>query len=99
MADTQPAGQESAPPKPYAYGPGLLMIFGLALVVIAGWCGRDFFFPPDDWVKEGRSGAVWMNGIGMVAGVIGAAYCFVLAVIRSKKAKGDGAGAGPPPAA
>lgn len=106
MADTQPEGQESAPPKPYAYGPGLLMVFGLGLLLLAAYCGSDLYYKayapsdsgkPLEWADSPVT--ILMNWGAMVASVGGAVYCFVLAVIRSKKASGGDAGAGSPPAA
>jgi hypothetical protein len=91
MGDNQTVGappaapdQGPAQPERKPYGPGPLMVFGLALLAVGAWCGKDFFFPPEAWVKEQRSGWVWMNGAAMVAAVIAAVYSFVLAYIRAK---------------
>ena len=83
MADpTETPGQTApAAEKPQPNGPGLMLLFGLAAIGVACWCGKDFFFPPKDW----GSSSVWFNGLCMVAGVAVGIYCFVMAVRRSHK--------------
>jgi hypothetical protein len=80
--------QETTTPKATKepYGPGLMALFGLALLVVAAFCGRDYFWPSKEW--EEAPWKVWFNGGAMAAGVAGAIYCFVAAVVRSKKKGG-----------
>jgi len=96
MSTNPTAGNESAPPTPPRYGPGLLMIFGLALVAVAAWCAWDLS-AKEDWVKEGRTGTIMFNWAAMVAGVVGAIYCFILAAIRAAR-KSSAAAQGTSPA-
>jgi hypothetical protein len=84
---------KTQPAKPM-YGPGVLMVIGLGLLVIAAWCGHDYFNPKEEWVKGGHTGTIYMQFAGMVAFGAAAIYSFVLAAVRSKKPA-----AGPPPEA
>jgi hypothetical protein len=85
MADNPETPKPAARPAVQPYGPGLMIIFGLGSLALAYWFGRDFFFPPEMWVKEGRTVTIWINGAVMVGGVIGAIYCFIVAAVRSRK--------------
>jgi len=89
MAENEPA------PKREPYGPGLLMIFGLFLLAIAGWCARDFL-GLSDRSREAWDHHEWFyllfNGTGFIGGIGSALYAFILAAIRSKR------GIGVPPA-
>ncbi len=88
MADSEtPVKQDEALPPPEPAGPGLLMVGGVALLIVAVWCGKDFFFPSDEWVKKDATWKIWGNGGGMLIAVLGSLYCFVQAVIRSRKSK------------
>jgi len=71
------------------YGPGMLMIYGLALLALAAYCAYDLFGgPADEWRAEGKEWYVTLNWIVMVLAVLGAIYAWVLAAIRSKKGVG-----------
>jgi hypothetical protein len=97
MAENPPptTGEQQPPRQPY--GPGVLMMFGLACLGVAVWCGMDFFYPKEDWVKGGQTGTIWMNGIGMTLFAVVAIYCFVLAAIRARSASPDASRAPPSP--
>ena len=79
MAKNQPATKQP-------YGPGLLMIFGLALLALALWCAYDLFVRQDTAEKS----TTWyiFNYGGLVLGGLGAVYTWILAAIRSKKGIG-----------
>jgi len=85
MAANQPATKQS-------YGPGMLLLFGLILVGITAWCGRDFLRFSEQgqtaW-KERDLTYLIFNGVGLFMGGILAVVCFVLAAIRSKKGIGS----------
>jgi hypothetical protein len=98
MADSKQAPEPAARAAPQPYGPGLMLIFGVGLLALAYWFGRDFFDPPEAWVKEGRNVTIWINGGVMVAGVGGAIYCFIMAARRSKKAAEGASGGSTAPA-
>ena len=68
------------------YGPGMLMIFGLALLALALWCAYDLFVRQDTAEKS----TTWytFNYGGLVLGGLGAVYAWILAAIRSKKGIG-----------
>lgn len=84
MAD-QPRGEkQETPSTPQPWGPGPLMIFGLALLVVAGWCGWDLY-SKEEWRKAGDTMTILFNWGGVIAGIGGAIYTFVLAAKRSKK--------------
>ena len=91
MAENEPKKVPAGPPPRKPYGPGVLMIFGLALLAIAAWCAKDSFWPPESWIKEQRTGTIWFNKIALIPSLLGAIYAFVLAAIRSRKGAG-GAG-------
>ncbi|MBE3100256.1 MAG: hypothetical protein IMZ44_24305 [Planctomycetes bacterium] len=88
--NTQPPSPPSQqePPKPQPYGPGLLMIFGLGLTVLAAYCFLDLFVRgmPEEWRKAGNDWYIPMNWVVMIASAAGAAYAFVVAALRSRKA-------------
>jgi len=85
-----PSRQE--PPKPQPYGPGLLMVFGFALLGLAAWAAGDLFFKaytaaaedkPAQWAAQ-----PWLIAFNwglLAAGIGGAIYSFILAVRRSRK--------------
>ncbi len=87
--------EKQAAPKCEPRGPGILMIFGLFLLGIAGWCARDFLGLSDQ-SRQAWEHRDWFyllfNGTGFVGGIGFAIYTFVLAAIRSKR------GIGTPPA-
>ena len=84
MEKTPMTGKEAVPTKKTRYGPGLLMVFGLALLVVAAWCGYDLS-TREEWVKEGRTGAILFNWGGMIVAAAAAVYAFILAAVRAKK--------------
>jgi len=91
----EPAGP-AAPAAKQPYGPGLMMLFGLGLLIVGVFCGWDTFFPPKGWAQENWK--VWFNAACMVGGAIGAIYCFAMAVVRSRKAAPPADGTRPPEA-
>jgi hypothetical protein len=92
MADATESPKPAAPEKPQPNGPGLMLVFGLIALLVAVWCGKDFFFPPEKM----SSGTVWFNGIGMALGVGVGIYCFVMAGVRSRKPAAAATGQKPP---
>ena len=92
--NTQPPSPPSQqePPKPQPYGPGLLMVFGFALLVLAAWAARDLYFKAYTAAAEDKP-AVWadqpitiaLNWALLVVAIGGAIYSFILAVRRSRK--------------
>ena len=87
MAETDSKTPDTPPPAAKPYGPGPLMVFGLACAAVAVYCGWDASHPKADWGE----GTIWMNWAGAVFFGIGAVYCFVLATKRSKQPKADSA--------
>jgi len=85
MAGNEPQDTPRTPTKKEPYGPGVLLIFGLALLLVAGWCLLDLTTRAE-WHEEGRTGTIVMNWIGLIAGAAAAIYCFALAAVRSRKA-------------
>jgi hypothetical protein len=86
MAETDaPAKEESRPREPF--GPGPLMVFGLVMLLIALWCGKDFFYPSERWLKEESTGKIYLNGAGMIGSALAAVYLFLLAYKRNQKAR------------
>jgi len=99
MTQSPEAPKSDAPPAKQPYGPGLMMIFGVCLVAVGVYCGHDAFFR-DDWVKTEQTWKMWFNGACMAAAIIGAIYCFAMALVRSRKAAeraAAGEGAANPP--
>ena len=90
--ETNTGGQGRPPKQPY--GPGLLMVFGLALLGMALWCTYDLFI-----AQKGEGDATFQafNYGGMIAGGVAGAYCLILAAIRSKKGMPDAAAPAEPP--
>jgi hypothetical protein len=87
MADAQtPEKKEEAAIPREPAGPGLMIVAGLALLIVAIWCGKDFFFPAEDWIKEGKTFNIWFNGGGMTFSVLLSAYCFFQAIMRNRRA-------------
>jgi len=84
-------GGEGRPPK-QPYGPGLLMVFGLALLGLALWCTYDLFIAQKG---EGDAAFQAFNYGGMIAGGVAGAYCLILAAVRSKKGMPDAAAPAP----
>ena len=84
MAAKQPATKQP-------YGPGMLMVFGLFLLAIAGWCARDFL-GFSERSQEAWKNSEWtfllFNGFGFVGGIGLAIYAWILAAIRAKKGIG-----------
>jgi hypothetical protein len=64
------------------------MIFGVALTAMAAYCFLDLFVRgmPEEWRKEGNDWYIPMNWAVMIASAAGAAYAFVVAALRSRKA-------------
>ena len=83
-AETPPKAEPKPPREPFS--PGVLMVMGLVLVVVAAWCGHDAF-SKEEWRKEGADYKIWLNGGMMVAAVGAAVYAFVVAALRYKKTK------------
>jgi len=82
-----PTQNPSPQPKREPYGPGLLILFGVGLLLLAGYCTIDAS------TQQGRETSfIVMNWVGAVASGLAAVYCFALAVVRSRKAKAPGAG-------
>lgn len=88
--ETNTGGQGRPPKQPY--GPGLLMVFGLALLGLALWCTYDLFI-----AQKGEGDATFQafNYGGMIAGAVAGVYCLILAAIRSKKGMPDAAAPAP----
>jgi len=84
MADNEPVQTQETPPPKQPFSPGVLMVLGLFLLVIAAWCGYDLY-SKEDWVKAEKTGTILMNWVGLVVFAIGALYAFILAAVRSKK--------------
>jgi hypothetical protein len=104
MADTQAGAPEASESAGKLYGPGVLMVFGLACLVVAAWCGSDlyraYFQEASEQAKTWGTTTLLFNWGGVVAFVLGAVYAFVLAGKRWKKAAaepGDEGGANKPP--
>ena len=97
MAANETELNEEKPPEKRPFSPGVLMVLGLFLLVIAAWCGYDVM-TKEDWAKEGKTGTILMNWIGLVPFGIGGIYAFVLAAVRSKRGAAEPpAPASPPP--
>ena len=88
MEETPTTSQKASPTKKAPYGPGVLMVFGLALVAVAVWCGYDLH-AKEEWVKEGRTGTILFNWAGLIIAAIAAVYTFILAAVRAKKPTGE----------
>ena len=89
MAENEPQGQSEKRPAKEPYGAGLLILFGLGLLVIAAFCAKDYFWAGDKW--KGEEWKVWWNGAAMIVAALVAIYCFVLAFIRPRTKAGGGA--------
>jgi len=84
---------EEAAPKREPHGPGLLMIFGLALAALAAYCAYDLFGgSAEEWQSQGKEWYVHLNWAVMILAILGTVYAWVLAAVRSKKGIGT-----PPP--
>jgi len=82
MAANQPATKQP-------YGPGMLMIYGLALLALAAYCAYDLFGgTAEEWRAQGKEWYVTMNWVVMIAAILAAVYAWVLAAIRAKKGVG-----------
>jgi len=90
MAETPIPEAEKKTAKAPPYGPGMLMVFGLALLALALWCFYDLFVggAGKEWAVKGNQGTIMFNYAGMIGGALGAVYAFVLAAVRARK-KGD----------
>lgn len=97
MAETDSPTPDAPQPASKPYGPGVLMVFGLACLVVAAWCGWDlylFYLAADsDQAKNWSSTTLLFNWAGMAGFLIGAIYAFVLAAKRSKPGGADSPGA------
>ena len=99
MAENLPEDRTEDKPAKQPYGPGVLMILGLFMVVIAAWCAYDLA-TQEAWQKEGRTGAIAFNWAGLVIFSVAAVYTFVLAAKRSRgEAEAGGSALPPPPGA
>ena len=85
MTNPSPHQPATGGPKKQPYGPGILMVLGLFMLVIAAWCGYDLA-TKEEWQEEGKTGAIVFNWAGMIVFGLAAVYAFVLAAIRSKGA-------------
>lgn len=83
MAENKPQEPPTPAKAKEPYGPGMMAVFGLVLLVVAAFCGMDYFSPGKELAEAPWK--VWFNGCAMVASACGAVYCFVAAAIRSKK--------------
>jgi heme/copper-type cytochrome/quinol oxidase subunit 2 len=82
MAKNQPASKQP-------YGPGLLMIYGLALLALAAYCAYDLLGgTAEEWRAQGKEWYVTLNWVIMIVAILAAIYAWVLAAIRSKKGVG-----------
>ena len=84
MEETPMTGQEAVLTKKMRYGPGPLMVFGLALLVVAAWCGYDLW-SQEEWYKKDELSKILFNWGGMIVAAAAAVYAFILAAVRSKK--------------
>ena len=91
MAETDSKTPDTPQPAAKPYGPGLLMVFGLACAIFAAWCGWELYTKV--YQQDQGKDALWIafNWAGAVGFAIGAVYCFVLATKRSKQPKADSA--------
>jgi len=94
MTDQPSQEPDTNKPKKRPFGPGLLMVFGFGLLIVAAWCGYDLA-TKEEWQVEGQTGTIIFNWVGMVAFGLVAVYLFVLAAKRSKGGAG-GMPAAPP---
>jgi hypothetical protein len=82
----KPAGATPEEPKSAPWGPGPLMFFGLAFLGLAVYCFYDLFIGEagEKWAKEGAQYTILFNWAGMLVGIGGAGYSFVMALVRSR---------------
>ena len=81
------AANQPAPKQPY--GPGMLMIYGLASLALAAYCAYDLFGgPAEEWRAEGKEWYVTLNWAVMILAILAAVYAWILAAIRAKKGIG-----------
>jgi len=76
-------GKEAIPTKKMRYGPGPLMVFGLALLAVAAWCGYDLW--SQEWYTKNELSKIIFNWGGMIVAAAAAVYAFILAAVRSQK--------------
>jgi len=91
---TDQPSREPAPGKPQKkpYGPGILMLLGFGLLVLAAFCFKDVVYPGDaakEWQEEGATFTIYLNWTVMIAGGSAAVYLFALAAKRSKGGAGE----------
>jgi len=84
MAEASPKPSGSGEPAKKPYGPGVLMVIGLFLVLVAAWCAYDLA-TREEWEKEGRTGTILFNWAGLVGFGVGALYSFGLAAKRWRR--------------
>ena len=89
MAKTESPPPDASQSAGRPLGPGVLMVFGLACLAVAAYCGWDATHPKADWGE----GTIGMNWAGAALFGIGAVYSFVLAAKRSKQGQAGAAGA------
>ncbi|HUU11140.1 MAG TPA: hypothetical protein VM431_11470 [Phycisphaerae bacterium] len=105
MAQNETSQNAEARPQKQPYGPGVLMVIGLFLVIIAAWCAHDYFNPKEEWVKAEQTATIYFQLVGMIVFGAAAVYTLILAAVRSKKGAGgpaassadSGAEVPPPP--
>ncbi len=95
MAEEAPQEEPRTPSKKEPYGPGVLIIFGVVMLVVVGFCFKDVVYPAtaaEEWrTQPGHAWYIPLNWVVMFAGAAAALYCFALAAVRSRRLK-----AGPP---
>ena len=80
--------EQKTVPKREPHGPGILMLFGLALAALAAYCFYDVVYPAHaatKWQENSESYKIFLNWGIMTLAVLGAVYVWVLAAVRSKK--------------
>ena len=82
MPDQPPESSAADRPEKKPYGPGILMVLGLFLLLVAAWCGYDLA-TKEEWQEEGKTTAIYFNWAGMIGFGIAAVYTFVLAARRA----------------
>jgi len=91
MSQTSPTNPPSAE-RPAPWGPGPMMVFGLAFLAVTAYCFADLFLrgKAEEWRQQGNDWYIPLNWAVMLATAGGAVYSFIQAARRSKKpAAGD----------
>ncbi len=94
----QPSESSAADrPEKQPYGPGILMVLGLFLLLVSAWCGYDLA-TKEEWQEEGKTGTIYFNWAGLIGFGLAAVYTFILAAKRAKGGtEGPAATGGPAP--